>query len=187
LRQDPDVVMIGEIRDFDTVDIAIKSALTGHLVLSSLHTSTASGSVVRLINMGVEPFLIASSVILVVAQRLLRMICQECKEAYTPAADVVEKYGLQDANGKAPTLYRPVGCKRCSNSGYRGRSVIVENMRITPAIRELLFQHAGEAEIRRMARDEGMVTLRENGIERVLKGETALNEVIRITAEDRNE
>ena len=185
LRQDPDVIMIGEIRDFVTVDIAIKSALTGHLVLSSLHTSTASGSVVRLVNMGVEPFLIASSVILVVAQRLLRMLCPECREPYTPEAGIVEKYGLHEADGKVPMLYKPGGCKRCADSGYRGRSMIGECMRVTPAIKDLLFKHAGEAEMRRMARDEGMVTLRENGIERVLKGETSLDEVVRITMEDR--
>ncbi|MBU1656747.1 MAG: GspE/PulE family protein, partial [Candidatus Omnitrophica bacterium] len=185
LRQDPDDIMIGEIRDFETVDIAIKSALTGHLVLSSLHTSTAPGSVVRLVNMGVEPFLIASSVILVVAQRLLRILCPECKKPYAPAADVVEKYGLLDANGKVPELYEPSGCERCSNSGYHGRSMIVECMRVTPNIKDLLFRRQEETEIRKMARDEGMVTLRENGIERVLAGETSLEEVVRITAEDR--
>jgi len=185
LRQDPDVIMIGEIRDFETVDIAIKSALTGHLVLSTLHTNTASGSVVRLVNMGVEPFLIASSVVLIAAQRLVRRLCPECKEGYTPSKEVADKYDLFDKNGKIAMIYKPKGCKRCMNSGYRGRLAIVECMRITTAIKDLLFKRARESEIEAKAIEEGMMTLRANGIEDVLEGITSLEEVIRLTAESR--
>jgi len=183
LRQDPDVIMIGEIRDFETVDIAIKAALTGHLVLSTLHTNTASGSVVRLINMGVEPFLIASSVILVIAQRLVRKLCPECRKPYVPLPEVAERYGLFDKNRNISTLYKPGGCKRCMNSGYSGRSAIIECMRITPAIKDLLFKRAQEYEIENVAVQEGMVTLRENGIENVKEGITPLEEVLRITTD----
>ncbi len=185
LRQDPDVVMIGEIRDYETVDIAIKAALTGHLVLSTLHTNTSSGSVVRLVNMGVEPFLIASSVVLIVAQRLVRKLCPECKEKYIPSKEVAEKYNLFDNNGKIQAVYKPGGCKRCMNSGYHGRLAIVECMRITSAIKDLLFKRAGEGEIEKKAIEEGMMTLRTNGIENVLEGITSLEEVIRLTAENR--
>jgi len=181
LRQDPDVIMVGEIRDFETVDIAIKSALTGHLVLSTLHTNTAAGSVVRMINMGVEPFLIASSVELIAAQRLLRKLCPECKEAYTPDDETAEKYGLRGADGKAPGLYKPRGCKWCQNSGYKGRVGIIECMEISGEIKELLFRKAEDSEIEKKAREQGMVTLRENGIENVIDGVTSLEEVLRVT------
>lgn len=185
LRQDPDIVMIGEIRDFETVDIAIKAALTGHLVLSTLHTNTACGSVVRLVNMGVEPFLIASSVILIVAQRLTRKLCTSCREAYTPTNEVAKKYNLFDKDGKIATIYKPKGCKECMNSGYRGRGVIAECVRITPTVKELLFKHAQEAELEKTARREGMITLRQNGIEAVLAGETSLEEILHLTTESR--
>jgi len=185
LRQDPDVILIGEIRDYETVDIAIKAALTGHLVLSTIHTNTASGSIVRLMNMGVEPFLIASSVILIVAQRLVRRLCPECKEAYVPTETVAKKYGLYDKNGDIATIYRPKGCGRCFNFGYKGRVALVECLQVTQAIKALLFKRAGEGEIENKAREEGMVTLRMNGIENVVDGMTSLEEVLRITAQDR--
>ncbi len=181
LRQDPDIILIGEIRDLETVDIAIKAALTGHLVLSTLHTNSASGSVVRLVNMGVEPFLIASSAILIVAQRLIRKLCPECREAFRPAEEIAEKYGLYGRDGDIPTLYKARGCKRCADSGYHGRVAIVECLKITPAIKDLLFRRAQESEIEKTARGEGMLTLRENGIENVLDGATSLEEVLRTT------
>jgi type IV pilus assembly protein PilB len=182
LRQDPDVIMVGEIRDFETVDTAIKSALTGHLVLSTLHTNTAAGSVVRMVNMGVEPFLIAASVELIGAQRLLRKLCPECKEEFKPSKELIEKYGLRDENGKpAERIYRPKGCKWCSNTGYQGRVGIIECLKITPAIKDLLFKKAEDFQIEKAARDEGMVTLRENGVENVVEGVTSLEEVLRAT------
>ncbi|MGB2600155.1 MAG: ATPase, T2SS/T4P/T4SS family [Candidatus Omnitrophota bacterium] len=186
LRQDPDVVMVGEIRDFDTVDIAIKAALTGHLVLSTLHTNTASGSVIRLVNMGVEPFLMAASMELIAAQRLIRKLCDDCKEAYTPQEEVAKKYNLFDKSGKIPKIYRPKGCERCMNTGYRFRIGIIECIRMTTAVKDLLFRNAQEGEVKKVARQEGMTTLRENGIENVLKGVTSLEEVLRTTIEDRD-
>jgi type II secretory ATPase GspE/PulE/Tfp pilus assembly ATPase PilB-like protein len=185
LRQDPDVIMVGEIRDFETVDIAIKAALTGHMVLSTLHTNTASGSIVRLVNMGVEPFLIAASIELIGAQRLIRKLCPDCKEAYTPPKEMIDLYGLFDKSGKTPEIYKPKGCKRCSDTGYIGRIGIAECMEVNPTIKDLLFRHAQEAEIKKAAMNDGMTTLRQNGIEGVLEGVTSLEEVLRTTTEDR--
>lgn len=185
LRQDPDVIMVGEIRDFGTLDIAIKSALTGHLVLSTLHTNTACGSIVRMVNMGVEPFLIAASIELIAAQRLLRRLCPDCKKAYTPSQETAEKYGLFDKSGKIARIYKPGGCKKCLDSGYHGRVGIIECIEMTPRIKDLIFKQAQEAELEKAARVEGMVTLRENGMENVLEGATSLEEVLRATVEDR--
>lgn len=183
LRQDPDIIMVGEIRDFETVDIAIKSALTGHLVLSTLHTTTAAGTIVRLVNMGVEPFLITSSMVGILNQRLVRKICESCKESY-PLSDVmVEDLGLKDHKG--PLLaYKGKGCKKCFNIGYSGRIVIGEMLTLTPTIKELILKRAQESEIKNLARKEGMKTLRENGIKKVLEGATTLEEVLRVTAPD---
>ena len=185
LRQDPDIIMVGEIRDFETVDIAIKAALTGHLVLSTLHTTTACGSIIRMINMGVEPFLISSSTILVVAQRLLRKICPKCKESYTLSESMAKKIELN--NLKQPvTLYRGAGCKACNNVGYKGRVGLSECLKFTPSIKELISSKAQESQIKAQARKEGMKTLRENGITKVLAGITTLEEVIRVTAGDQD-
>ena len=185
LRQDPDVIMVGEIRDYETIDTAIKSALTGHLVLSTLHTNTASGAIVRAINMGVEPFLITSSVELIAAQRLLRKLCPDCREAYTPSKELAKQYGIFDGKGRIPQIYKPVGCKRCINSGYKGRVGIIECMELTESVKDLIFKRAQEFEIEREARSEGMTTLRENGMENVIEGITSLEEVIRTTVESR--
>ncbi len=187
LRQDPDIIMVGEIRDLETLDVAIKSALTGHLVLSTLHTNTAAGSVVRMTNMGIEPFLIAASVELIAAQRLLRKLCPDCREIYVPEKKTAKKYNLFDPKGKVKKIYRSVGCKRCLNTGYLGRVGIIECLRLTPAIRELIFKKAQGVEIEKVAREEGMVTLRENGIENVLEGNTSLEEVFRVTMENKQE
>ncbi|HAJ57800.1 MAG TPA: type II secretion system protein GspE [Candidatus Omnitrophica bacterium] len=184
LRQDPDVIMVGEIRDFETVDIAIKSALTGHLVLSTLHTTTAAGSVIRLVNMGVEPFLITSSVICLINQRLVRKICESCKESYPLTEAIVDTLGIR-SSGKGPLLaYRGKGCKKCFNIGYSGRVVIGEILTLTPAIKELIISRAQEYELKAAARQEGMQTLRENGIAKVLEGVTSLEEILRVTAPD---
>ena len=184
LRQDPDVIMIGEIRDFDTVDIAIKSALTGHLVLSTLHTTTASGSVVRLINMGCEPFLITSSLIAIVAQRLIRKLCPKCREAYKPGDVLSAWLGIDIKKSKDVSFYRAKGCSACLHTGYAGRVGICEVLAVTPAIRNLVLKRARENELKRVARNEGMRTLREDGIGKVLEGLTSLEEVLRVTVAD---
>ncbi len=185
LRQDPDVILIGEIRDSETLDIAIKAALTGHLVLSSIHTTTAAGSVVRMMNMGVEPFLICSSVIAIVAQRLLRKLCEQCKEAYDVSFLLVEKMGIQRLIGnKTVQLYRGGGCKRCFNTGYRGRVGITEILVLSPKVKELILARVGESKIKEMGRMEGMTTMREDGLAKALEGLTSLEEVLRVTAAD---
>ncbi|MCX5665646.1 MAG: GspE/PulE family protein [Candidatus Omnitrophica bacterium] len=180
LRQDPDIIMIGEIRDFETVDIAIKAALTGHLVLSTLHTTTAAGSVTRLINMGVEPFLMTSSIILVGAQRLVRKICPNCKESYELDSDVAESFGIK-TGGKKALLYKGKGCDLCRKTGYKGRTALIEILMLTPKIKALILESAQEYKILEAARSEGMKTLRENGIALVLEGVTTLDEVVRVT------
>ena len=190
LRQDPDVIMVGEIRDYDTVDIAIKAALTGHLVLSTLHTTDAPGSLVRLANMGVEPFLITASTLMVGAQRLVRVLCPVCKEPYTPSAALKEKLRLKQVvaqligQKKELTFYRPRGCPKCNNTGYKGRLGIMEALRLTPKIKELILQKAPEVKIKNTAHQEGMQTLRENGLAKVIKGITSLEEILRLTIPD---
>ena len=183
LRQDPDIIMVGEIRDFETVDIAIKSALTGHLVLSTLHTTTASGTVIRLVNMGVEPFLITSSIIGILNQRLVRKICDSCKESYALSETVKEDLGFSGHKGPL-RAFRGKGCKRCLNTGYLGRMVIGEMLTLSPAIKDLILSRAQESELKSTARKEGMKTLRENGIQRALEGLTTLEEILRVTAPD---
>jgi len=176
--------MVGEIRDFETVDIAIKSALTGHLVLSTLHTTTAAGTVIRLVNMGVEPFLITSSVIAIVNQRLVRKVCDSCKESYPLTDAMIETLGVKDSS-KAPKMaYRGKGCKKCFNIGYSGRAVIGEVLTLTPVVRELIIKRAQESEIKAAARRDGMQTLRENGVQKILEGMTTIEEVLRVTAPD---
>ena len=184
LRQDPDIIMVGEIRDYDTVDIAIKAALTGHLVLSTLHTTTASGSIIRLINMKVEPFLISSSILLVAAQRLIRKICPKCKEAYKVNESLLKKMSLEKFLRPPFTLYKGKGCKACNNTGYKGRIGLIETLRMTPVIKDLISKRAQEGKIRAEARKEGMKTLRENGMAKVLAGFTTLEEIVRITVGD---
>ncbi len=184
LRQDPNVIMIGEIRDYETVDIAIKSALTGHLVLSTLHTTTAAGAIVRLVNMGVEPYLINSSLICVVAQRLVRKICSYCKEGYVLGKDILESLKINPEVNKNLQFFRGKGCNNCFNLGYSGRVGIVEVLMITQKIRELVLARVQEHVIKQQARQEGMKTLRENGIELSLKGLTTIEEIIRVTAPD---
>ena len=185
LRQDPDIIMIGEIRDFETLDIAVKAALTGHLVLSSLHTTTAAGSVIRMMNMGVEPFLICSSVLAIVAQRLLRKLCPHCKEMYAVPKDLAKKVGL----GKAALagevkLFRHKGCKQCFNIGYAGRVGITEVLVLTASVKDLIMKRAGEYKIKLAGRKEKMVTMREDGLVKALEGLTSLDEVLRVTAPD---
>ncbi|MDD4953776.1 MAG: ATPase, T2SS/T4P/T4SS family [Candidatus Omnitrophica bacterium] len=184
LRQDPNVIMIGEIRDYETVDIAIKSALTGHLVLSTLHTTTAAGSLVRLINMGVEPYLINASLVCILAQRLVRRVCSYCKEEYALKPEITDilKLGIQDA--KKAKFYRGKGCQHCFNTGYEGRVGIAEALLLSAPVRELILHRQQEHVIKQQARKEGMRTLREDGIAAALKGMTTVEEVLRVTAPD---
>ncbi len=184
LRQDPDVIMIGEIRDFETVDIAIKSALTGHLVLSTLHTTTACGSVVRLVNMGVEPCLISASVISIVAQRLIRKLCPKCKEAYKPSKALLSKLRIDADNPDKVSFFKPKGCGECLNSGYSGRVGMCEILAMTPLIKDMILKKARENEIRAAARKEKMRTLREDGLLKVIQGVTSLEEILRVTVAD---
>jgi len=184
LRQDPNVIMIGEIRDFETVDIAIKSALTGHLVLSTIHTTTACGSIVRLINMGVEPFLIDSAIVCILAQRLVRKICIHCKEEYSVSHDILDSLRVRVDKSSPNKFFRGKGCSRCFNLGYMGRISIAELLILTPKIRELILLRAQEHIIKQQARKEGMKTLREDGLRAALMELTTLEEVARITASD---
>jgi len=180
LRQDPDIIMIGEIRDADTADMAIKSSLTGHLVLSTLHTTTSAGSATRLINMGVEPFLLSSTLIGVLTQRLVRMLCQKCKEKADIAAAVREKYHIR----KDVVVYKAKGCSVCQNTGYKGRVALCEYLQITPKMKQLIAASASETALKRQARILGMRTLREDGILKVEKGVTTIEEVLKATNAD---
>jgi type IV pilus assembly protein PilB len=184
LRQDPNIIMIGEIRDYETVDIAIKSALTGHLVLSTLHTTTAAGSVVRLVNMGVEPYLINSSLVCVLAQRLVRKICSYCKEEYEIKPGIINTLKLNSPGIKNPKFYRGKGCSHCFNMGYSGRTGIAEVLLLTAPIRGLILEQPQEHVIKQQARREGMRTLREDGLAAALRGLTTIEEVLRVTAPD---
>lgn len=180
LRQDPDIIMIGEIRDFDTADIAIKAALTGHLVLSTLHTTTSPGSVTRLLNMGIEPFLLSSTLIGVLTQRLVRTLCNKCKEEFVVPDAVREKYSI----AKGIKLYKAIGCNLCQKAGYKGRTVLCEYLPVGIKIRALVNSSASEHVIKREARILGMRTLREDGLIKVAKGITTLEEVLKVTGPD---
>jgi len=180
LRQDPDIIMIGEIRDFDTADIAIKAALTGHLVLSTLHTTTSPGSVTRLLNMGIEPFLLSSTLIGVLTQRLVRTLCNKCKVEFAMPDTVREKYSID----KQAKLYKAKGCNACQNAGYKGRTVLCEYLPVGLKIRELVNSSTSEHIIKREARLLGMRTLREDGLIKVAKGITTLEEVLKVTGPD---
>lgn len=185
LRQDPDIIMIGEIRDAETLDIAVKAALTGHLVLSSLHTTTAAGSVIRMMNMGVEPFLLCSSVIAISGQRLVRRICLKCKEEYEVPSEVSKRVGFDRmTKGEKVSLFRGKGCDNCLDTGYSGRVVICELLVLTNKVKEEILRGANELKIKRVGRHEGMVTMREDGLIKALAGATSLEEVLRVTAPD---
>ena len=185
LRQDPDVIMIGEIRDSETLDIAVKAALTGHLVLSSLHTTTAAGSVVRMVNMGIEPFLICSAVNCIVAQRLLRRICPACKQEVKIPQALYDKMGVAKLLPKKDLIfYRGKGCDKCLSSGYAGRLGINEVLVLSSGVKKLILTRASEIELKARARREGMMTMREDALIKAAKGLTTLEEVVRVTAMD---
>lgn len=187
LRQDPDIIMVGEIRDKETAEIAINAALTGHLVFSTLHTNDAPGAVTRMGNMGVEPFLITSTVHCVVAQRLLRRICKDCKETYEAPPEVLDELGLKPAAGETVTLYRGVGCATCSNTGYKGRMAIHEVLMLNDDFRKGVLQRKSASELKKVAREGGMQTLRECGVRKVLKGMTSVEELLRVAHADEEE
>ncbi len=176
LRQDPDIILVGEIRDRDTADIAIKAALTGHLVFSTVHTNNAPATITRLVDMGVEPFLVGSSLLLVVAQRLVRKICPHCREVYQPPEDLFEALGIEKDEGP---YFRGRGCSRCRNTGYKGRIAVYEVMEITPEMRKAIVRGASEDELREMAKANGMKELKEVGILKAKRGITTLEEVLR--------
>ena len=181
LRQDPDVVMIGEIRDLETAEIAVQASLTGHLVLSTLHTNTAVGSVTRLRDMGVEPFLLSSSLVGVLAQRLVRILCTDCKESYE--ASIAECDSLGVSKNHPPELFRAVGCDKCTGSGYLGRTGIYELVEIDDTLRSMVHEGAGEHELESYARTRSP-NIRQDGLRRILDGDTSLEEVLRVTKED---
>jgi len=182
LRQDPNIIMVGEIRDLETAEIAVKAALTGHLVLSTLHTNDAPSTINRLLNMGVEPFLVASSLNLVMAQRLVRLICEECKREIETPKEVLLSLGVPETRVSGFRTWAGEGCKHCNNSGYKGRTGLFEVMPITASIQELILAGANIHQIRDKAREEGMFTLREHGIQKIKEGKTTVEEVIRETA-----
>lgn len=183
LRQDPDVVMIGEIRDVETAEIAIQAALTGHLVMSTLHTNDAAGAITRLVDMGIPPFLIASSVGMVVAQRLVRLLCPQCKASFPATEQIQGDLGLKYKEGRE--FFKPVGCANCDNSGYRGRVAIYEILPVTEKIEALIMQKASSHAIYRQAQKEGLISLRESGLLKALSGQTSLNEVMRVSMADK--
>jgi type IV pilus assembly protein PilB len=185
LRQDPDIILVGEIRDFETAEIGIKAALTGHLVLSTLHTNDAPSTISRMINMGVEPFLVSSSVLLIVAQRLLRRLC-DCKQSKKVPDEIPKDvltragYDPEEVN-EIKELWGPKGCPKCNNSGYRGRVALYEVMEMTGSMREMVLQGASTDELRTKAVEEGMLTLRRSGLEKARNGMTSLEEVLKVT------
>ena len=181
LRQDPNIVLVGEIRDFETAEIAVKAALTGHLVLSTLHTNDAPSTINRLMNMGIEPFLVATSVNLICAQRLVRRICKECKEDINMPAQALVDVGLSPEEASKTRLKKGRGCSSCNNTGYRGRVGLYEVMEISEEIRELILSGASAMELRRKAMEEGMFSLRQSGLMKITDGLTTVEEVVRET------
>src|SRR5450756_2087602 len=183
LRSDPDVVLIGEIRDHETAQIAIEAALTGHLVLSTLHTNDAPSAITRLIEMGIEPFLVGSALDCVVAQRLARRLCPKCKEAYRPSeVEMIASRFPWSPGEEIPTIYRPTGCSACSRTGYKGRMALHEVMAVSEDIERLAVSHASAAEIANTAHQEGMISLRDDGWTKVLLGDTSVEEILRVVA-----
>jgi general secretion pathway protein E len=185
LRQDPDVIMVGEIRDVETAQIAIQAALTGHLVFSTLHTNDSCGAITRLLDMGIEPFLVSSSVIAVMAQRLVRRVCTACREPYRPLLEELRQLGLSADRFDGHTSYRPgPGCAECKQTGYRGRTGIHELLVVDDDVRNLVMKNADAASIRRAATAKGMNTLREDGADKLLAGITTVEEILRVTQDE---
>ncbi|KJU82623.1 type IV-A pilus assembly ATPase PilB [Candidatus Magnetobacterium bavaricum] len=184
LRQDPDVIMVGEIRDFDTAEIAVKAALTGHLVLSTLHTNDAPSTITRLINMGIEPFLVSSAVVLVVAQRLARKICKDCKTEHKISEKQLLKIGFSEEDIKSNKWYKGAGCPTCNNTGYKGRIALYEIMTLNDELKDVIMDGGTAEDIKKDAIKHGMLTLRQSGINKVKEGLITVDEVLRCTFGD---
>ncbi len=181
VRQDPDVILVGEIRDGETAEIAVQSALTGHLVFSTLHTNDSASAVTRLVDIGMEPFLLSSALNAVIAQRLIRKLCEECKEAYHPDERLTTLAGLNAEQSKSTTFYKAQGCDQCFNTGYKGRMAIMEIMELDDSIKSLILQTSDSNIIKAEAVKNGMKTLRDDGVNKILSGITSIEEVLRVT------
>jgi type IV pilus assembly protein PilB len=181
LRQDPDVILVGETRDLETAQIAIRAALTGHLVFSTLHTNDCPSTVARLVDMGIPPFLVASSLVLILAQRLGRKVCKDCKEPYEIDEDMLKPYGHQPTGLGQVTIYKGKGCAVCNFTGMKGRVALYEVMTMSPELRDMILKGGQAAELRALAQSQGMRTLRQAGLMKVLEGTTTVEEVLRVT------
>jgi type IV pilus assembly protein PilB len=184
LRQDPDIIMVGEIRDFETAEIAVKAALTGHLVLSTLHTNDAPSTVTRLLNMGVEPFLVTASLNLVLAQRLARKICNDCKVEVKMEAQALLDVGFKQSELPNVKTFKGSGCRTCNDSGYKGRIALYEVMPFTDRLKEMVLQGCSTAELKEEMIREGVKSLRMSGLSKVVEGVTTIDEVVRVTSAD---
>jgi len=184
LRQDPDIIMVGEIRDFETAEIAVKAALTGHLVLSTLHTNDAPSTISRLLNMGVEPFLVTASVILILAQRLVRRICPECKRPIKVPPQSLIDLGISEQEANSISIYKGAGCRNCADTGYKGRVAIYEVMPFWEPLKEMVLNGVSAAELKMEAVKMGMKTLRMSAVSKMKEGLTTIDEVVRVTAKD---
>jgi len=185
LRQDPDIIMVGEIRDFETASIALHAALTGHLVLTTLHTNNAPAGLVRLLDMRIKPFLLVGSINLALAQRLVRLICPKCKKKYTPSRSekkVIDNYLKKINSKKIPQIYQGSGCDFCNQTGYFGRTAIIEYLEPNEKIEELIIKAATQTQVERAAVKLGMKTMREDGLDKVLAGQTSISEILRVTS-----
>lgn len=180
LRQDPDIIMLGEMRDLGTADIGIKAALTGHLLFTTLHTNDAPGAVARLINMGVEPFLVSGALLFVGAQRLMRRVCKECAVSYEPSPKLLKEVGLEGKVEKGAVFFKAKGCNTCKKTGYRGRMAVMEALELDDGIRELILRKAPDIEIRKVALSNGMIPLKENALKKVIRGDTTLEDLARV-------
>ena len=180
LRSDPDIVLIGEIRDRETAQISTEAALTGHLVLSTLHTNDAPSALTRLVEMGIEPYLVASALDCVLAQRLARKLCPRCKEAYAPTEEELFGAGMHFEAGDVPQLFRPVGCSACGNTGYKGRMALHEVLTVTEDIERMVVEGASSEAMKRVAIEQCMATLRDDGMEKARMGQTSIEEILRV-------
>ncbi|MCK4496125.1 MAG: Flp pilus assembly complex ATPase component TadA, partial [Candidatus Aminicenantes bacterium] len=175
---------VGEMRDFETVDIAIKAALTGHLVFSTVHTNDAASTIIRLVNMNIEPFLIADSVVLIVAQRLVRRLCKKCRVKHNLTPEALVDIGFSPEEAKKVKVYKPDGCTDCNNTGYKGRTALFEAMEVTDDIKDIILSRAHSKEIKKKAVENGMLTLRRSGLIKIKDGITSIEEVLRETIKD---
>ncbi|NIA16958.1 MAG: hypothetical protein GWO86_01290 [Planctomycetes bacterium] len=184
LRHDPDIMMIGEIRDTETAQITVRSALTGHLVFSTLHTNDSAGAVARLLDMGIEPFLATSSLLAVLAIRLVRILCPQCKRETEIDSSILEQFGITEVRSQTKKIFEPIGCSACRNTGFAGRTGIFEILRITEPIRELIHRRVPTAKLKATAVEQGMKTLRQDGWRKIQAGMTSVSEILRVSHAD---